>query len=427
MVDHHTGAIKVYLGSIDYYGQRINTAKFDVVSQGYRGPGSSFKPIVYSLAFAKGWFPAITVLDQPTVFWDAGSGTPYKPLDFTSNEAIGRVTLRTALDWSLNIPAVKVMQFVGVDSARTWAQRLGITQWPANQRWGLSSVLGSLGVTPYEMAQAYTVFANYGQFIPLHAIDRITDSTGNVVFNYTVPQPVRVMDPRVAFLITSMLTDNASRAGDFGGCSPLYLAPYVGTSHPHYTRDAARSSSVCQSMRRDGYLTPLAWPTAAKTGTGQDFKDDWTMGYTMDYTMAVWVGNNNNTEMRQSNDLPGVDGVTGAAPIWYQSMLYAEASTGKAHTSFPVPQGVHQAKYCSRGTCTTDWFLCLDPSCTKLPPQNLGEVSSGFPCVHILDQGGFDYSGHCDVFLNQKSLRNIGAPPPTQTQCIIAPKCVGAP
>src|SRR5262249_955916 len=207
------------------------------------------------------------------------------PLDFTSNEARGRVTLRTALDWSLNIPAVKVMQFVGVDTARAWAQRLGITYWKGT--WGLSSVLGALDVSPYEMAQAYTVFANYGQFIPLHAIERITDSTGNVVFNYTVPQPVRAMDPRGAFLFTTMLTDNTARAGDLGGCRQLYLAPYFSPSHPHYVSHVAYRTPACHYMTAHQFLTPEAWPTAAKTGTGQDFKDDWTMGYTMDYTMAV--------------------------------------------------------------------------------------------------------------------------------------------
>src|SRR5262249_32892168 len=257
-------------------------------------------------------------------------------------------------------------QFVGVDAARAWVQRLGVNQWVGT--WGLSSVLGALQLSPYEMAQAYTVFANYGQFIPLHAIDRITDSTGNVVFHYTVPRPVQVMDPRIAFLLTSMLTDNASREGDFGACSPLYLAPYVNPSHPHYTSEAAYASPACHYMERNHFITPDAWPTAAKTGTGQNFKDDWTMGYTMDYTMAVWVGNNDNSEMHR------IDGVTGAAPIWYQSMLYAEASTGKARTPFPVPQGVHQAKYCSKGVCTTDWFLDGPP-----PPKDLGEVASAFP------------------------------------------------
>jgi membrane peptidoglycan carboxypeptidase len=401
MADQHTGAIKVYLGSIDYYSSRID-GKYDVVSGNGRPPGSSFKPYVYATAFEKGWFPAITVNDVPSTFWDTGSGNVYRPLDFTSDEARGRVTLRTAIDWSLNIPAVKVMQFAGVDDVKAQAERMGITS--AKGTWGLSSVLGALSVNPYEMAQAYTVFANYGQYIPLHAIDRITDSAGNVLFNYIVPRPVQVLDPRIAFQITSILTDNASREGDFGGCSPLYLAPYFGTSHPHYQAHAAYGTAECSYMQSHNFLSPNAWPVAAKTGTGQDFKDDWTMGYTMDYTTAVWVGNNNDTPMSK------IDGVTGAAPIWYQSMIYAEASTSKVRTPFPVPAGVSQQRYCSQGVCTTDWFLN-----GALPPQNLGEHGDGIPCVTLLPQGGWDYSsGGCDVALIPGRHQNIGAPKTVQ-------------
>src|SRR5262249_29867948 len=150
------------------------------------------------------------------------------------NHMNGEVTLRTALDWSLNVPAVKVMQYAGVDNVRRLVQRMGITSWGPGATWGLSSALGSLAVTPLEMEQAYTVFANYGFYIPLHGIDRITDSAGDVLYNYIAPQPVQVLDPRVAFLITSILTDNASRAGDFGPCNPLYLAQYNGPGHYHF-------------------------------------------------------------------------------------------------------------------------------------------------------------------------------------------------
>ncbi len=404
------GAIKVYVGSVDYNNDSID-GKFDVVSQGDRPVGSSFKPYVYATAFEKGWFPALTVNDVPSTFWDAGSGQVYRPADFTSTEARGRVTLRTALDWSLNIPAVKVMQFAGISDVQALAERMGITQWKGT--WGLSSVLGALDVTPYEMAQAYSVFQNYGQYTPLHAISQITNSAGDVLYNYSAPQPVQVMDPRIAFLITSILSDNASRAGDFGSCSPLYLAPYFGTTHPHYSSEgAAAGTSECASIHAHGGLSPNAWPTAAKTGTGQNFKDDWTMGYTNDYVAAVWVGNNNDTQMEK------IDGVTGAAPIFYQSMIYAEASTGKAKTPFPVPGGVSQQKYCSQGVCTTDWFLN-----GAQPPQNLGESGDAIPCVTLLPDGGWNYApaGHCDVALVPGSGQNIGAPKPTSGKYVGAP------
>jgi membrane peptidoglycan carboxypeptidase len=328
LVDHHNGAIKVMLGSVDFNNDNID-GQVNVVTDGYRGPGSTFKPIVYATAFEKGWFPAITVSDTPTIFWDAGQHKPYKPLNFNINQFNGQVTLRKALQYSLNIPAVKVMNYAGVDDVQANAQRWGIRRWEG--QWGLSSVLGSLDVTLYDMTQVYTVFANYGQYIPMHAIDRITDGTGASLFQYQAPQPVQVMSPQVAYLITSILSDNPSRAGDFGACSPLYL-------------DADKAD--CQAYNGD---SPHTWPAAAKTGTGQDFRDDYTIGYTMDYTMGVWAGNTDHTPMIR------IDGITGAAPTWYRGMLYAERNLAKR--PFPVPPGVHRDTYTSDGVTSTDWFV----------------------------------------------------------------------
>lgn len=379
LVDHHTGDIKVLLGSVDYYSTKID-GKFDVATQGFRGPGSSFKPIAYATAFEKGWFPAMTISDMPTIFWDDGAQTQYKPLDFNYQEFRGEITLRTALQFSLNIPAIKTMQFAGVDDVKRNAMRMGITQWRKGATWGLSSVLGALDVRPIDMVQAYTVFANYGQYIPLHAINKIVDSNSDVLFQYHTPQPVQVMSPQIAYMITSVLEDNASRADDFGGCSPLYLDP--GT-------DAVRrvSTPECNYLYSHGFTSPRAWPAAAKTGTGQNFTDDWTMGYTMDYTMGVWAGNNDHTPMYD------ISGVTGAAPTWYRSMLYAEQNLPKRE--FPVPSsGMHRARYCSNGICTTDWFLD-----GPKPPDNIGNGGPAtVPCITFLDTGGWNYAapGQCD-------------------------------
>ena len=400
LVEQHTGAIKVYLGSIDYYSSKIN-GMFDVVSQGYRGPGSSFKPFAYAAAFEKGWFPALTVGDIPSAFWDAGAETVYRPLDYDIFHMNGEVTLRTALDWSLNVPAVKVMQFAGINRVRALIAQMGITQTVGT--WGLSSVLGAIQVTPFEMAQAYTVFANYGQYIPLHAIDEITDGAGNVVYDYRAPAPVQVLDPRIAFLMTSVLSDNASRAGDFGPCAPLYLDEYHGPGVYHFgtTEGAGGTTPECAAMYANHFVSKNAWPTAAKTGTGEDFRDDWTVGYTMDYTAAVWVGNNNDSPMY------GIDGVTGAAPIFYQSMLYAEESQHLPKRPFPVPAGVHQAGYCSQGVCTTDWFLN-----GPMPRSDLGEDSGAITCVSVLPSGGWAYGPPCQVGGEVKLDKNNGAPPP---------------
>ncbi|MGH2517394.1 MAG: penicillin-binding transpeptidase domain-containing protein, partial [Ktedonobacterales bacterium] len=348
-------------------------------------------PFVYATAFEKGWFPALTIGDVPSEFWDTGAGVAYKPLDYDTIHINGDVTARTALDWSLNVPAIKAMQYAGVDNEKAQVARMGITQTVGT--WGLSSVLGAIQVTPFEMAQAYSVFANYGQFIPLYAIDSISDSSGDVLFKYVPPQPVQVMDPRVAFLMTSILSDNASRAGDFGPCTPLYLAEYHGAGQYHFGTggdNGAAYTQTCGAMYVSHFVSPNAWPTAAKTGTGQDFKDDWTMGYTMDFTAAVWVGNNNDTPMN------GIDGVTGAAPIFYQSMLYAEESQNLAKRAFPVPSGVRQHSYSSNGVTTTDWFLG-----NQLPPNNIGENGNTIPCVYDLPTGGWDYSSppKCSISL----------------------------
>jgi membrane peptidoglycan carboxypeptidase len=331
LVDQHTGAIHVLLGSMDYYGTKTChkgvDGQFDVATQGYRGPGSSFKPIVYATAFQQGWSPATIVHNVPTTFPDGDR--PYKPHDADNNHLARNMTIRNALQLSQNIPAVETMQFAGVQNVARNAQRWGIHDWRGV--WGLSSAIGSLDVHPIDMVQVYTVFANYGQFIPLHAIDRITDATGKVVYQYQQPAPVQVLTPQAAFLLTSVLSDNPSRIAEFNVCSPMYLDPSKGDCYYHHGN------------------SPNAWPAAAKTGTGDDLTNDWTMGYTMDYTMGVWVGNNDYSHMQW------VDGVTGAAPIWYNSMLYAEQHLPKR--PFPVPPGVHRATVTAAGIRTTDWFI----------------------------------------------------------------------
>ncbi|GAC1476655.1 MAG: hypothetical protein PVSMB4_00460 [Ktedonobacterales bacterium] len=366
IADHHTGAIKVLLGSVDYYGDKSChkiDGKFDAATLGYRGPGSSFKPIVYATAFEKGWFPAFTIGNEPTVFWDAGAGNVYKPLNADNHHLTPDMTLRNALQLSQNIPAVKTMQFAGVNDVKQNAIRWGIHGWRQGSEWGLSSALGTLEVHLIDMVQVYTVFANYGQYIPLNAIDRITDSAGDVLFQYHVPQPIQVLSPQIAFLITNILSDNAARAPEFGRCSVLYLDPSTDDCYYHNGN------------------SPNAWPVAAKTGTGQDLRDDWTMGYTMDYTMGVWAGNNDDSSMQW------VDGVTGAAPIWYHSLLYAERNLPK--TPFPVPSGVHRATYTSNGVTSTDWFID-----GLTPPPDIGNTSPA-PCVVYYDTGPdpWDYCG----------------------------------
>ena len=369
LVQQSTGSIKVMLGSVDYYSTKIN-GQYNVVTQAHRSAGSSFKPIVYATAFEKGWFPAMTIADTPTVFWDAGANKPYKPLDFNATSFAGEITLRDALQNSLNIPAVKVMQYASIPDVERNATRMGLRSYLG--AWGLSSVLGTLDVTPYDMVQMYTVLANYGQFIPLHSIDRITDSLGNTLFTYQQPRPVQVLTPQAAYMVSSVLEDNGART-EFGLCSPLYLDPYISPDLPGYitsSRQGPIGSKECGAIYAGHGKSPNAWPAAVKTGTASDFTDDWTVGYTMDYTMAVWAGNNNHTPMNR------IDGITGAAPTWYRTMIYAEQRDNLPKRDFPVPQGMQRAAWTSNGVTSTDWFLA-----GALPPSNIGSTGTKFtPC-----------------------------------------------
>jgi membrane peptidoglycan carboxypeptidase len=352
MVDQHNGAIRVLLGSMDYYGTQtchkgVN-GQFDVATQGFRGPGSSFKPITYATAFGEGMAPGSVVHNEPTRFWDPGAQTWYTPKDADNHHLAANMTVRNALQLSQNIPAVETMQFAGVSRVEANAQRWGITDWLGT--WGLSSAIGSLDVHPIDMVQAYTVFANYGQYIPLHAIDSIRNAAGALVYQYQQPKPTQVLDPRIAYEITSILSDNPSRIPEFNVCSPLYLDASQADCYAHHGN------------------SPNAWPAAAKTGTGDDLTNDWAMGYTMDYTMGVWVGNNNFSPMQW------VDGVTGAAPIFYHSMVYAERNLPK--TPFPVPSGLQRANGALGGT---DWALA---------GQKIVNLPGGAPLAPASKTGG---------------------------------------
>ena len=376
MVNQHTGAILVMQGSVDYNSTQINDGQFNVVTEGFRGTGSSFKPIAYATAFSQGWFPAMTVADVPSIFYDAGSGTDYKPLDF-DRKFPGEITLREALGQSRNIPAVKVMQYAGISNVERNAIRMGVSSWKGT--WGLSSVLGTLNVTPYEMVQAYSVLADYGAYVPLYAINSITDSSGNAIFQYHVPQGIQILSPQVAFMVTSVLSDNAARQAEFGACSPLYLDPLISPDDPGYQHAGTFSegpvgNAECSNILSNGYTSSNNWPAAVKTGTN-NFTDDWTIGYTMDYTMAVWAGNNNYSNFADPSQVGhGIDGITGAAPTWYRSMIYAERNLPQRQ--FPEPSGLVRATWSSNGVTSTDYFIK-----GAIPPNNTGGGGTNFvPC-----------------------------------------------
>lgn len=265
VIDPKTGEILALVGSKDWNDEKFGKTNMVLA---LRQPGSSFKPIIYSAALEKNLITPATILkDEPTTF--LGN---YKPHDFDFKYR-GPVTVRRALANSLNIPAVAVMQKVGVSDGIAMAKRLGITSLTDPSRYGLSLVLGAGEVRLLELTSAFSGFANGGVRNQPTVILEIKDKYGKPV---TMEKPVTEanVSEAISFIISSILSDNSARAETFGNA-----------------------------------LT-ISRPAAVKTGTTEDFRDALTVGYTPNLAIGVWVGNNDNTPMGN------IAGSLGAAPIW---------------------------------------------------------------------------------------------------------------
>ncbi len=314
-----TGEIYAMVGSVNFYDKSID-GQVNVANR-LRQPGSSIKPINYVTALEKGWTLATPILDAKTEFPDTDK--PYVPVNYDEKEH-GIVTVRTALANSYNIPAIKTLYYVTVPRMIASAQRFGITTFGDPMRYGLALTLGGGEVTLVELTGAYAVFANEGERVPLTPFTKIVDSNGKVIFDIPSHKTLgqQVIDPRYAYLITSVLSDNTARAPAFGQNSPLKLC--------------ADGTSTCKPDQ--------IRPAAVKTGTTNDFRDNWTMGYTPELVVGVWVGNPRNEEMQHST------GVTGAAPIWHNVMarIYQEREPFQSVAPHPfrIPTGLVQATVC---------------------------------------------------------------------------------
>ena len=319
-----TGEILAMVGSPDFNNDAIS-GQVNMANSPTRQPGSSIKPINYVAAFEKGWTPATLIWDVPSEFPD-GANPPYVPRNY-DDKFHGPVTVRTALANSFNIPAVKTLEFVGVyddpgtpqkDGMIGMAERLGITSF-TRPDYGLALTLGGGDVSLLEMTGAYSVFANGGKKVPPVAILKIVDFQGNTVYEYQPPVDggEQVIRPEHAFLISSILSDNQARSWMFGPNS----------------------------------LLNLPFPAAAKTGTTNDFRDNWTMGYTPDLVTGVWVGNADYTPMVNTT------GLSGAAPIWSAFMQFAEPIVSKNNpTPFNIPPGIMDRIICvTSGTEPSQW------------------------------------------------------------------------
>ena len=290
-----SGEVLALLGSADFYDAEIS-GQVNVALRP-RQPGSAIKPVTYLTAFEKGWTPATLIWDVRTEFKDA-LGRPYVPHNY-DGKVHGPVLVRQALAQSLNIPAVKALDFVGLPAMLNMAHRLGIASLNRPD-YGLSLTLGGGDVTLLELTAAYATFANGGRYVPPVAILRIEDYAGRVIEEYQPPPGEQVISPQHAYLITDILADNAARAPVFGRNNVLKLSR----------------------------------PAAAKTGTTDDWHDAWTVGYTPDLAVGVWVGNSDNSPMKN------VPGSRGAGPIWHNFMERALAD--QAASQFPRPEGIEE-------------------------------------------------------------------------------------
>ncbi len=344
LLDPQSGAIRAMVGSPNYFDASIDGAMNAALA--LRQPGSALKPLTYAAAMdparaaaaGRAPFTAATVIaDVRTAFMTA-EGQPYVPQNYDMRWH-GPVSVRTALASSYNLPAVKVLDAIGVGTLVEQAQRQGITSFrPASaagsldtapsgtpvrpagggqdRPYGLALTLGGGEVSLLELTAAYAPFANGGYKVTPYAIERIEDVDGNILWrsDHVSRFTSHALDPRVAYLLTDILSDDDARAPSFGRNSVLKLSR----------------------------------PAAVKTGTTTDWRDNWTVGYTPDLVGGVWVGNADNTPMR------GVSGVSGAGPIWRDVMEMAHK--GLPARAFKQPEGLVRAEVCiDSGLLPTQW------------------------------------------------------------------------
>lgn len=305
VMDPRTGEILAMVGSKDYAATDSSGLKFNVVTQGLRQPGSTLKPVIYAAALTKGYTASSMLMDVETKYPSGDKDKPdYNPKNY-DNKYRGPMQMRFALANSINTIAVKTAALVGVKDILKLGYAMGLTTWEPTdatlKRVGLSLPLGGAEVKMIDMAVAYSVFANDGKRPEPVAILKVTDSNGKTMYEYKATSPRAELEPDVAFVISSILSDNDARKEVFGTRSHLVI--------PGKT-------------------------VAAKTGTTDDKRDNWTAGYTKSRVVVTWVGNNDNSPMSPTL----ASGITGAAPIWNRIMR--EAIKDISDEPFEQPSGV---------------------------------------------------------------------------------------
>lgn len=340
IMNPQNGEILSMVGSKDYFAADYD-GKVNVVMS-LRQPGSAIKPVTYAAAFAKGYAPSTMLLDVPTKFPGGREGEFYEPKNYDGTFR-GPVHLRFALGSSLNVPAVKLLSLVGLKDMLSLAYDMGFDSLEPTaenmKRFGLSVTLGGGEVRLYDLVHAYSAFANGGERVDPVSILKV-ERDGKTIYEAKPMKKRRVLSPETAFLINHVLMDNNARLLTFGSNS---------------------------------YLNMSGRPISVKTGTTNDKRDNWTIGWSTGAVVGVWVGNNDNSAMKEV-----ASGVTGASPIWRQIMLKTwEKYKGE---DYKVPDGVEakqvdvisgypehdgyaaRADYFAKGTAPTE----PDPIHTKV-------------------------------------------------------------
>lgn len=312
VTDPKTGEILSMVGSKDYFNTEeegnVN------VALSLQQPGSAIKVVTYAAALQNG-FTAATILNDTPVTYKTPNQPPYSPVNY-DGKFHGKVPLRYALGNSYNVPAVKTLAKIGLDLMIEQGKKMGIESWEDQNRYGLSLTLGGGEITMLDMARVYGTLANRGVQQELNPILEITDYKGRVLEKSLSKSGTLAVSEEVAFVLTDILSDNRARTAAFGPNSLLNIP---------------------------------GQEVAVKTGTSNDLRDNWAIGFTPSYTVTVWVGNNDNSPMSQV-----VSGITGATPIWREIMKILLA--GKESEEPAVPQGITkilcrgQEEYFIKGT-----------------------------------------------------------------------------
>lgn len=340
VMNPQTGEILAMVGSRGFDSEGID-GQFNVATQGLRQPGSSIKPVVYLALMQQQLFtPASLFIDVPTTFQRNDAEKPYEPKNY-DGKFRGPVSLRTSLASSLNIPAVKAIAYLGLEPFLQQAYKMGfVTLEPTKenlQRLGLSMALGGGEVHLIDTTTAYSSFANGGTKVEPVSVLKVTDKDGHVLYEFKQPRGEKVMDPENAFLINSILSDDAARSLAFGANSKLNVSPNV----------------------------------AVKTGTTNDQRDNWAIGWSQDLLVGAWVGNNDNSAMKTV-----ASGISGATPIWQRIIKYG-LDNGFEAPPWEVPSGVESTEVDSiSGYYKHDDFL------TKMEYLIKGTLPKGEDPIH---------------------------------------------